>query len=70
MIANLDAVLFLGLQGIFFLTALVFVIFSIVLSYHWFTYGSSKHLSMLSLAVYLAGSAPFFLIMSLALTMM
>ncbi len=55
------------LQVIFYLITLIFVIYSLCVAYHWFTYGESRSISTLSLAVYLCGSAPLFFIMALAL---
>lgn len=63
----LDSLLSSGLQVLFYIAMLSFVVYSIILAYHWFTYGSSKALSMLSLAVYLIGSAVFFMMMSTSL---
>ena len=59
-----------GLTAIFYIVMLIFVVFSVSLAYHWFTFGSSKKISMLSLCVYLVGSAPLFLLMSLSLTLL
>lgn len=69
MVQNLDTLFSIGLQGLFYLITLIFVIYSLCVVYHWFTYGSSKRLSMLSLAVYLGGSAPLFIIMAVALSL-
>jgi hypothetical protein len=55
------------LQVVFYIAVLCFVIYSLTLAYHWFAYGSSKALSMLSLAVYLVGSAVFLIMMSTSL---
>lgn len=52
---------------IFYALMLVFVFFTTFIGYHWFTYGSSKNLSMLALAVFLIVSAPLFLTMSICL---
>ena len=57
-----------GMYLIFFTLMLVFVIFTIFLGYHWFNYGSSKQASTLTLAIFLIVSAPLFLTMSLALS--
>lgn len=56
-----------GLQVLFYIAMLCFVVYSVVLAYHWFTYGSNKALSMLSLAVYLIGGAVFLMMMSTSL---
>jgi hypothetical protein len=56
-----------GMHLIFYVTMLVFVIFTVFLGYHWFTYGSDKKISSLALAVFLIVSAPLFLTMAVAL---
>ncbi len=55
---------------LFFVLTLVFIVFTVCVVYHWFTYGSSRSTSMISLCAYLVVSAPLFMIMSLTLTMM
>lgn len=55
---------------LFFLVTLIFLVFTIVVAYHWFTYGNSKKLNMLALAIYLLSSAPLFLIMAVSLVFM
>jgi uncharacterized protein YacL len=57
--ANLNLVL----HGIFFFLLLIFTIHTILLGYHWFTYGMKRHTSLLALCIYLSGGALFFLIM-------
>lgn len=59
-----------GLQALFYIVTLVFVIFSVTVAYHWFAYGSSKAISMLSLSVYLIVSAPLFITMAILLTIL
>lgn len=51
------------LHGLFYLFLLVFTIHTVILGYHWFTYGRSRQVSMLALAVYLIGGAFLFLTM-------
>ena len=52
------------LQGLFFFLLLIFTIYGVVLGYHWFTFGNSRHTSMIALSVYLIGGAILFLILS------
>ncbi len=52
------------LHLIFFVLMLVFIVHSLFLGYHWFTYGSNKKTAMTALATYLLGSAACLLIMS------
>lgn len=56
-----------GAQMLFYILLLVFVVQSIVLGYHWFTYGSSRRISLVALAVYLLGGAVLFVTLSIAL---
>jgi len=55
------------LHLIFYVVALIFTIYSVILAYHWFTYGTSKKLSTLSLSVYLMVSAALFIALSISL---
>jgi len=55
----------LGLELVFYVALLFFTMYTLVLAYHWFSYGTSKSISMLSLAVYLLGGAPLFIIMAI-----
>ena len=65
-IHNLTTFVSIGLEIIFFLTLLVFAVYTLFLAYHWFAYGINKATAMLILAIYLLGSAPFILIMSIS----
>ena len=56
---------FMGI--IFFLSVLIFLVFTYAVAYHWFSYGTNYKTFLTALAVYLCGSAPLLLIMSLAL---
>ena len=55
----------LGFELAFYLIFLGFLIYTLFLSYHWFAYGTNRSTGMLALAVYLLGSMPFLLVMSL-----
>lgn len=57
----------LGFGGLFYITMLVFVFFSLSIIYHWFAYGINKAKILIMLAVYLGVSAVLFIAMSLAL---
>lgn len=52
---------------IFFILLFVFTIYSSMLGYHWFAYGTSARASRLTLTIYLTGAALLFLIMSIIL---
>ncbi len=56
-----------GLLALFYIITLVFVVYTVSVAYHWFTYGGSKSISTLFLAVYLLVSAPLFIIMALVI---
>lgn len=62
---QITLVLSSGLQLLFYTITLVFILYSLFLAYHWFSYGSSRSLSLLSLTVYLIVSAPLFLTMAI-----
>ncbi len=47
----------------FFVLLFIFVIYSVFLAYHWFTYGNSERFTRIALGCYLAGSTFCFLIM-------
>ncbi len=64
---NVPAVLTQVIEILFFLLLLAFTIQSVFLSYHWFTYGSSRKISLTALSVYLMGGAILFLTFSVAL---
>lgn len=55
-----------GLQILFFIIVIVFVIYTVLMVYHWHEYGSSKKMTSVALAVYLLGAATLFIIMSLS----
>ena len=64
---DLDALIMTGFEGLFYLITLIFVIYSLSLAYHWFSYGIHKTTAMIALVVYLVGSAPLFIILSILL---
>ncbi len=64
---NASPLIYTGLQGLFYVLLFVFVLHTLFLAYHWFTYGTSKHMSLLALALYLVGGAVLFLTFSVAL---
>jgi hypothetical protein len=61
----LDTLFSTGLHALFYIVTLLFVFYSVCIAFHWFSYGSSKSMSMLSMAIYLIVSAPLFLAMAL-----
>ncbi len=64
---GLDTALNTGMQGLFYILLLLFTIQTVFLTYHWFTFGSSKTISLTALAIYLGGGAILFLTLSVAL---
>ncbi len=61
-------ILHTGVQGGYYVLLLIFTIQAVILSYHWFTWGSSKTISLTALAVYLCGGAILLLTLSVTLT--
>lgn len=56
-----------GRELIFYVTMLLFMLYTLALAYHWFSYGTSQKTALLSLAVYLIVSSQLLLVMSLTL---
>ena len=56
-----------GIQLLFYVTVLVFTIYSIILAYHWYAYGTKRSISIIALSIYLLVSAIFLLAMSISL---
>lgn len=56
-----------GMGVFFFVMLLMFSVYAIFLAYHWFTFGTSKHISLIALALYLCGGAILLITYSLAL---
>ena len=52
---------------IFYVLLLVFTIHTLVISYHWFTYGDSKKISTTALIIYLSGGVVLFLTFGITL---
>jgi hypothetical protein len=67
MASQLTHYMHFGSEMLFFILLLFFIIHGTFLSYHWFTYGTSKNISLAALATYLAGGAVLFLTFSLGL---
>ena len=66
-IAAVNHMLSLGLALVFYITLLVLLFYSLFLAYHWFSYGTSKKTSLISLVIFLAGTIPFVIIMAITL---
>lgn len=54
----------------FFVLLFIFGVHALLLSYHWFTYGTDRQTSTAALATYLIGGALLFGVMAITLTMM
>lgn len=63
---NMESLFTLG----FFVVTLIYAVFTIIVVYHWFTYGNDKRLTSLSLTIYLLTSAPLLLLMAISLALM
>jgi len=57
MSGNLITFIDLAVQLVFFVLLLVFCVHTLVLSYHWFNYGTSRKTATTALAMYLIGGA-------------
>lgn len=64
---NLHELLRIAVEGGYYVLLLIFVIQTVFLGYHWFTFGSSRRISMIALSVYLLGGAILLITYSLAL---
>ena len=66
---SLDITPLLSLSAglIFFVLALIFVVYGAFLAYHWFSYGTKKRISLVALAAYLSGGAILLLTLSILL---
>lgn len=49
---------------LFYITALVYIVFSVILYYHWTQYGTNKGVTWLTLATYGLTTVPLILIMA------
>lgn len=63
---DVNALIRTGGEGLFFLLLLAFAVHAIFVTYHWFSYGSSKNTSLVALALYLTGGAILLLALSVA----
>jgi hypothetical protein len=54
-------------EGGFYILLLIFTLQALFLGFHWFSYGSSRKISLIALAVYLLGGAILFITLSLAM---
>jgi hypothetical protein len=64
------ALIVLGIEFLFYVLLLAFVVHAIVLGYHWFMYGNNPKINMLALCIYLCGGAVLFLTISGALAIL
>lgn len=62
--ATFAQLLSIGLELLFFVNLLIFTLYTLFLAYHWFSYGTSRSVSLFSLAIFLIGSAPLLIVMS------
>jgi hypothetical protein len=44
-------------EGMIYLITLILALYTVVLAYHWLNYGSNKKISVIALAIFVAGSA-------------
>ncbi len=67
MASSLEHYMHFGTEMLFFILILFFTIHATFLTYHWFTYGTSRRISLIALTTYLAGGAILFLTFSLGI---
>ena len=60
----------MGIEGLFYTLLLIFTIHSVFLGYHWFSYGTSRRISMIALATYLGGGATLFITLAFSLSLL
>lgn len=64
---NLGDFLSNSTQVLFFILLFFFSVYGLFLAYHWFSFGTSKHTSVIALATYLLGGAVLFLTLAATL---
>jgi hypothetical protein len=52
------------MRGTFYILLAIFTIYTLFLTFHWFTYGTDGRVSMFALSTYLVGAAAAFLTMA------
>jgi len=67
---NVLPLIALGAEAAFYLLLLAFTIHAVILTYHWFKYGTERKRSTRALAIYLLGGAVLFISMALVLARM
>lgn len=53
-------------QLFIYISLLVFTIYTVILGYHWFSYGASRKTSMSAMIVFLVGAAGLFITLVMA----
>lgn len=62
-----NTILSLGLHGVLYFTIFVVTLYSALMIYHWFTFGTNKHLATVATITYLSGVVVCVGLMSIAL---
>ena len=57
----------LGFHALFYFTLLFVTIYSVLIIYHWFTFGTNKHLATIATVTYLVGVCACFALMGTSL---
>ena len=65
--AIVSSLFVVGRELIFYVTMLFFLLYTLALAYHWFSYGTQRKTVLLSLAIFLIVSSPLLLVMSLTI---
>jgi hypothetical protein len=61
---NVETLISLGVEGLFYILLFAFTLHALFLGYHWFSYGESRSISLMALAIYLGGGAVLFITIS------
>ena len=64
---NTEALLSMGIEGIFYILVIAFSIHALILGFHWLSYGEKRSVAITALATYLTGGA--FLLITISSTL-
>lgn len=67
---SIYSLVYIAVKISFFILLFAYTIHGIFLAYHWFTYGSSREMSITGLVVYLFGGAVLFLTFSISIKLL
>lgn len=67
---DIPTLIAMGIEGLFYILLFIFTIQAAVLGYHWFSYGTSRRISMIALATYLGGGATLLITLAFSLSLL